>query len=331
MSKNILVTGGAGYIGSHTCKALAQSGYTPVVYDNFSTGHKELVNWGLSIHGDILATLLLVQTMRDRYIQGVVHFAAWSQVGESVTNPSKYYKNNIMGTQSILEAMRLCEVPSIVVSSTCAIYGLPQRVPIEEDCPQAPVNPYGMTKAVMETMLRDYNRAYGLKGVALRYFNAAGCDEDGETGEWHDPESHLIPRVLMAAMGDVPALHIFGDDYDTPDGTCIRDYIHVTDLADANVRALQHCANIDNVISLNLGTGQGFSVKEIVAAAERVLGRPVPHEWDARRPGDPPVLVAEPGKAGQVLGWLPSHSDLDNIIRSAASWYAKLRVFPKSI
>jgi len=322
---NILVTGGAGYIGSHTCKALAKAGYSPVVYDNFSTGHRELVRWGKYVYGDVLDTPLLIQTMKEFAIQGVIHFAALSQVGESVNHPAKYYKNNITGTLSLLEAMRLCAVPNIVVSSTCAVYGLPDAVPIREDCKLAPVNPYGMTKAVMETMMKDFSSAYGLRGIALRYFNAAGCDIDGETGEWHLPETHLIPRVIMAARKDVPSLRIFGNDYKTKDGTCIRDYIHVADLADAHVRALEHSREIKSVVSLNLGTGRGFSVKEIVAAAERVLGTRVPHEWHGRREGDPPILVADAEKARQFMGWSPLSSDLDTIIKSAASWYDSLR------
>ncbi len=325
---NILVTGGAGYIGSHTCKALADQGYAPIAYDNLSTGHRELVRWGEFIHGDILDTGLLIRIMRDFRIRGVIHFAALSQVGESVTYPDRYYRNNITGTMSLLEAMRLCDVPDIVVSSTCAVYGLPEKTPITESCPKNPVSPYGVTKALMESMLEDYCRAYGLRGVALRYFNAAGCDAAGETGEWHVPESHLIPRVIMAARGDLPALHIFGKDYKTQDGTCIRDYIHVTDLADAHVRAMRHGHARGSMLALNLGAGQGFSVKEIVDAAERILGVPVPHEWHDRRAGDPPVLVADPEKARQALEWRPACSDLDTILRSAAAWYDALRKKP---
>lgn len=318
---NVLVPGGAGYIGSHTCKALALAGHQPVVYDNLSTGHKKLVKWGPFVHGDVLDTNRLVMTIRDYGITGVIFFAAFSEVGESVIDPARYYRNNIAGTQSALDAMRLCGVTDIVVSSTCAVYGLPSSVPISEDCRRNPVNPYGITKALMENMLADYARAYGLRGVALRYFNAAGCDPDGETGELHDPESHLIPRVIMAARGSIPALRIFGNDYPTRDGTCIRDYIHVSDLATAHVRALEFCRETTGMLPLNLGTGQGFSVAEIVETAERVLRTPVPHEWHARREGDPPELVADAAKARRLLGWTPVTSGLDRIVETAAAWY----------
>lgn len=318
---NVLVPGGAGYIGSHTCKYLARAGHTPIVYDNLATGYKKLVRWGPFVHGDILDTNLLIQTMREYKIDGVIFFAALSQVGESVTHPAKYYRNNITGTQSMLDAMRICGVRDIVVSSTCAVYGLPNAVPISESCPKNPVSPYGVTKNLMEAMLEDYGRAYGLRSVPLRYFNAAGCDPDGETGELHDPESHLIPRVIMAARKRIPTLQIFGNDYPTKDGTCIRDYIHVCDLADAHVRALELCRRVTGSLPLNLGTGQGFSVAEIVSAAERILQCPVPHEWHTRREGDPPQLVADAAKARQTLGWIPEMSDLDSIISTAAAWH----------
>lgn len=319
----VLVTGGAGYIGSHTCKALALAGHAPVVYDNLSTGHRDLVRWGPFVHGDILDTPLLMQTMRDYRIEGVIHFAALAQVGESVLHPAIYYKNNITGTQSILEAMRLSGVGRIVVSSTCAVYGQPEASPIRESCPKQPINPYGRTKLLMEDMLRDYSAAYGITGAALRYFNAAGCDAEGETGERHQPESHLIPRVIMASRGLIPALHIFGNDYPTPDGTCIRDYVHVADLADAHLRALLHAPGSREVIAVNLGTGTGFSVREIVDTAAKVLGRPVPHEWSPKRAGDPPALVADAGEAKSLLGWVPAHSSLEHILRTADNWCAK--------
>jgi UDP-glucose-4-epimerase GalE len=324
---NVLVTGGAGYIGSHTCKALALAGHTPVVYDNLSTGHRELVRWGAFAHGDILDTARLAQTMREHAITAVIHFAALSQVGESVMHPALYYRNNVGGTQSILEAMRLAQVRDIVVSGTCAVYGIPERVPIDEECAKNPINPYGKTKLAMETMLADYAAAYGLRGVPLRYFNAAGCDPEGETGEWHSPESHLIPRVIMAARGMIPALSIFGNDYPTRDGTCIRDYIHVMDLADAHVRALGLCDRIDGMMPINLGVGQGFSVAEIVDAAQKTLGVSVPHEWHARREGDPPMLVANAAKARQMLGWTPTLSNLESIISSAAAWHDTLQAY----
>lgn len=317
---NVLIPGGAGYVGSHTCKALAKAGHTPVTYDNLSTGHKRLVRWGPFVHGDILDGSQLIQTIRDYDVQGVIFFAALSQVGESVTHPAKYYKNNIAGTQSMLDAMRACGVKDIVVSSTSAVYGLPEKLPIPEESPQRPVSPYGVTKALMETMIADYGRAYGIRGVALRYFNAAGCDPDGETGELHEPESHLIPRVIMAARKRIPQLQIFGDDYPTKDGTCIRDYVHVSDLAEAHVLALEHCRELSGLLPLNLGTGHGYSVAEIVSATERVLGVPVPREWRERRAGDPPELVADPSKARSLLGWTPGNSDLDSIVATAAAW-----------
>jgi len=318
---HILVTGGAGYIGSHTCKALAKAGYVPVVYDNLSSGHRELVRWGAFVHGDILDTNKLVQTISEYAIQGIIHFAALSQVGESVTHPAKYYQNNIGGTHSILEAMRLCSVKDIVFSSTCAVYGLPEQVPMDEECAKKPVNPYGMTKFFVESMLEDYSRAYGLCAIPLRYFNAAGCDPERETGEWHTPESHLVPRVLMAARGKIPALDIFGDDYPTKDGTCIRDYIHVSDLADAHVKALSLCRDNTGVTPVNLGTGQGFSVLEIIQTVEEILGLPVPRQWSGRRDGDPPILIANADKARRVLQWIPVFSDLKTIISTAAAWH----------
>ena len=318
---NILVTGGAGYIGSHTCKALALAGHRPLAYDNLSTGHRQLVRWGDLVRGDVLDTALLETTLRSHRIQGVIHFAALSQVGESVADPASYYRNNIAGTQSILDAMRGHGITDIVVSSTCAVYGLPATVPISEDCPKNPVSPYGVTKALMESMLADFGRAYGLRGIALRYFNAAGCDPEGDTGELHEPETHLIPRVIMAARGDLPALQVFGNDYPTPDGTCIRDYIHVSDLADAHVKALSLCRHSAGLLPLNLGAGQGFSVMEIISAAQKVLNCPVPLEWRGRREGDPPTLVADAARAAQALGWTPRLSSLDTIIATAVAWY----------
>lgn len=320
----ILVTGGAGYIGSHTCKALAAAGYDPVVYDNLWTGHREFVRWGDFVHGDILNTARLAETLRKYAIKGVIHFAARSDVGESVTKPEEYYQNNISGTLSLLTAMRSQGVRTVVVSSSCAVYGTPEVVPITEDCPRHPVNPYGFTKYAMERMLDEFEAPFGIKSAALRYFNAAGADADGEVGEWHDPETHLIPRVFMAASGLLPGLRIFGDDYDTPDGTCVRDYIHVTDLADAHVRALAYIEKDGESVKLNLGTGTGCSVKELVAMAEKVLGRPVPHSIHGRRAGDAPVLVANAAKAKEVLGWEAKQSGLEHILRTAAAFTEKI-------
>lgn len=321
---NVLVTGGAGYIGSHTCKALALAGHNPIVYDNLSTGHRELVRWGAFVRGDVLDGVRLARCMREHGADGVIHFAALSRVGESVAHPDRYYRNNIAGTQSLLEAMRETGVRHLVVSSTCAVYGQPETVPIGEDCRKNPLSPYGVTKALMETMLEDYSRAYGLSGAALRYFNAAGCDAEQETGEWHEPETHLIPLVIEAAGGGAPPLRLFGDDYPTGDGTCIRDYVHVADLADAHVRALEHVRDKSGLLVLNLGTGRGHSVREIIETAEKVLGKTVPVERASRRPGDPPRLVADAAKAASLLGWEARCSDLANIVLTAARWRERL-------
>ncbi len=311
---NILVTGGAGYIGSHTCKELARQGHAVVVYDNLSTGWKEFVKWGPFVHGDIRDTQRLRQALRRHSIDGVIHFAAKAAVGESVVNPGKYFSNNVAGTLSILEGMRDEGVRHIVVSGTCAVYGEPEQVPITEDTPTRPINPYGASKLFMERMLADFETAHGLHWTSLRYFNAAGCDPEGEVGERHEPETHLIPNILRAAMGDIPALTLFGDDYPTPDGTCIRDYVHVADLARAHVLAMQRMRDGGSSLPINLGTGTGFSVKEILTAAEKIFGRTVPCTIAERRPGDPPRLVADTRRAKNVLGWEAHLSSLDSIL-----------------
>jgi UDP-glucose-4-epimerase GalE len=316
----ILVTGGAGYIGSHTCKALAHQGHTVVVYDNLSTGHRELVRWGDFVYGDILDTQRLRACIRQHRIEGIIHFAASAYVGESVIDPGKYFRNNVCGTLSILDAMRDEGVPYIVVSGTCAVYGSPEKMPITEDTPTNPINPYGASKLFMERMLADYEKAHDIRWMSLRYFNAAGCDPEGETGEWHEPETHLIPRALMAAMGQIPALEIFGDDYPTPDGTCIRDYVHVTDLADAHVRGIDFLGIDGRSGALNLGTGQGFSIREVLGAIEEVTGRPVPLALSGRREGDPTVLAADASRAKDLLGWKSDSSSLTHIIDTAWSW-----------
>ena len=314
---NILVTGGAGYIGSHTCKELARQGHTVVVYDNLSTGWREFVKWGPFVHGDIRDPQRLRQVMRRHAIEGVIHFAAKAAVGESVVNPAKYVSNNVVGTLGILEAMRDEGVTSIVVSGTCAVYGEPDRIPITEDTPTRPINPYGASKLFMERMLADFETAHGLRWMSLRYFNAAGCDPDGDVGERHEPETHLIPNIFRAALGQIPALTLFGDDYPTPDGTCIRDYIHVADLARAHVLAVRHLVDGKASMPVNLGTGNGFSVKEILTAAESIIGRPVPHTVAARRPGDPPRLVANAERAHTVLGWKPTDSSVEHVVGTA--------------
>jgi len=322
MSDTVLVTGGAGYVGSHACKALAAAGYRPVVYDSLERGHRWAVKWGPLEQGDLLDADALKRALARHKPAAVMHFAAYAFVGESVSAPGLYYRNNVMGTLSLLEAMREAGIGTIVFSSTCATYGVPQTPLLAEDHPQAPINPYGATKLMVERILADYRAAYGLRYAALRYFNAAGADPDGEIGEVHDPETHLIPLALKAARGTGDPLTIFGDDYDTEDGTCIRDYIHVGDLADAHIRALERLLGHDETIALNLGTGTGVSVRRLVEAVERVTGRAVPHSYGPRRAGDPPVLVAATGKAKATLGWVPQQSDIETIIRNADAWEA---------
>lgn len=316
----ILVVGGAGYIGSHACKALAGAGHEPIVYDNLSTGHRDFVRWGLLEEGDIRDRARLVEVLQQHKPDLVMHFAALAYVGESVEQPAKYYDVNVAGMANLLEAMRECGVERIVFSSTCATYGIPEKMPISEDFPQNPINPYGFTKLVAEQMMQDYQRAYGLKWTALRYFNAAGCDPDGEIGESHDPETHAIPLALMALLGQGGAFKVMGTDYPTADGSAVRDYIHVTDLADAHVRAAEYLAIGGEPTAMNLGTGNGTSVLELVAAIERVSGRSFPVEMAPRRAGDPPELYASPDKARRLLGWGPQHSSIDEIIATALAW-----------
>ena len=320
MSQSILVTGGAGYVGSHACKALAAAGYRPVVFDNLSRGHRAAVKWGPFVQGDLHDSARLAATFAEHRIAAIMHFAAFAYVGESVADPENYYWNNVGGTIALLGAMREAGVKHIVFSSTCAVYGIPERLPIDEAAATAPLNPYGDTKLAIERALHWYAAAYGMRYTALRYFNAAGADPDGEIGEDHEPETHLIPLVLRAALGRAGPVQIFGGDYPTPDGTAIRDYIHVSDLADAHVGALARLAAGGDSVALNLGTGSGASVREVIAAVERVSGRKVPQHTVARRPGDPPQLVADAARAGAVLGWRPRRSDLDTIIRTALAW-----------
>ena len=319
--KSVLVTGGAGYIGSHTCKALARAGFTPVTLDNLVYGHREAVKWGPFIEGDLADRALLEQVTREHSVLAVIHFAAFAYVGESMQEPGKYFANNVVNTLNLLEAMRGAGVQHIVFSSTCATYGLPERVPIDEQHPQKPVNPYGESKLFVERALKWYAVAHGLNWAALRYFNAAGADAEGEIGEDHSPETHLIPLIIQAALGMRPHVEVFGTDYPTADGTAIRDYIHVTDLGDAHVKALDYLLGGGESVALNLGTGRGFSVREVISAVERVSGRSVPTRNAPRRPGDPPELVANALMAGQQLGWQPQHSSLDNITRTAWLWH----------
>jgi UDP-arabinose 4-epimerase len=320
MSQSILVTGGAGYVGSHACKALAASGYRPVVYDNLSRGHREAVRWGPLVEGNLHDSARLAETLASHRIAAVMHFAAFAYVGESMVDPGNYYWNNVGGTLALLNAMRDAGVGDIVFSSSCAVYGVPETVPIRATTATAPLNPYGDTKLAVEHALHWYAGAHGMRYAALRYFNAAGADPGGEIGENHEPETHLIPLVLRAALGRGKPIEIYGTDYPTRDGTAIRDYIHVADLADAHVRALAYLAAGGDSRALNLGTGSGSSVREVIAAVERIGGRKVPQREVARRPGDPPELVADPALARDRLGWLPRHSDLDTIIRTALAW-----------
>jgi len=321
----ILVTGGAGYIGSHTAKLLAAAGHQPVVFDDMSQGHDWAVKWGPFERGSLSDRGRLAEVFAAHPLDGVVHFAANALVGESMTNPGKYFQNNTFGTLNLLEAMREAGVGTIVFSSTCATYGDPVRVPIDESHPQAPVNPYGESKLMVEKMLRWYGEIHGLRWMALRYFNAAGADPDGEIGEDHDPETHLIPLVIGAAQGTRPPVRVFGTDYATPDGTAIRDYIHVTDLADAHLRALDRLGSGVASQAINLGTGRGHSVKAVVDAVSRVGGRTVPLVEAPRRSGDPAELVAAPARARAVLGWTCRYADLETIVRHAWTWHEKHR------
>ena len=320
---SILIVGGAGYIGSQTAKVVAAAGLEPVVFDNLVYGHEWAVKWGPLVRGDLADRASLADVLKRHRVDAVIHFAAYAYVGESVTNPRKYYGNNVGGTMNLLDAMVDAGVRDIVFSSTCATYGEPQKVPIPEDHPQSPVNPYGETKLAVEKMLHWYAQAYGMRYAALRYFNAAGADPDGDVGEDHDPETHLIPLAIDAALGRRGGLEIYGTDYPTPDGTAIRDYIHVVDLAEAHVRALARLREGVPALRLNLGTGSGHSVRAVVAAVGKVAGRPVPFREVGRRAGDPPALVADNRVAAEALGWKPRFADLDVIVEHAFRWASR--------
>jgi UDP-arabinose 4-epimerase len=319
--KNILVTGGAGYVGSHTCKALAEAGYRPVTVDNLTTGHDWAVRWGPLEKVDIRQSDRLIEIIRDHHISAVVHFAALSLVGQSFTDPGHYYDVNLGGTLSLLTAMQATDVRQIVFSSSCAVYGIPESLPIKESESLKPINPYGRTKAATEALLGDFAMAHGFRVAALRYFNAAGASPEDGIGEAHDPETHLIPLVIETALGNRPAIDVYGDDYATADGTCLRDYIHVNDLAQAHVAALRYLENQDGFHAFNLGNGKAYSVLEVISAVERQLGRPVTKRVTARRQGDPASLYADAGKASRALGWQPAQSALDQIVASAARWH----------
>lgn len=319
----VLVAGGAGYIGSHACKALAQAGFTPVTLDSLVNGHEEAVRWGPLVKGDLGDRTLLARVLAEEKIEAVMHFAAYLYVGESVEQPAKYYANNVTNTLGLLDAMRDAGISSIVFSSSAATYGTPERNPIPEDHPQLPINPYGETKLAVERALKWYGGAYGMRWAALRYFNAAGADPDGETGEAHDPETHLVPLVLEAGMGKRPPVKLFGTDYPTPDGTAVRDYVHVSDLAEAHVLALKRLMEGGDSLAANLGTGDGYSVRQILDEAGRALGSPIPHENAPRRAGDPAELVADPSLAMCELGWKPVRSDLPTILGTALAWHRR--------
>nr|WP_231846456.1 UDP-glucose 4-epimerase GalE [Rhodopirellula baltica] len=316
----VFVVGGAGYIGSHAVALLLDAGHEVVVFDNLSRGHAKSVPEGLLVEGDLNDQAKLTSLLKEHSIDAVMHFAAFAEVGESVRDPAIYYQNNVVATLSLLEAMRAADVKKIVFSSTTATYGQPDTVPIPETTPQNPINPYGFSKLVIEKALADYAHAYGFAYAALRYFNAAGARPDGTIGEHHDPESHLIPIVLQVALGQRESISIFGDDYPTPDGTCIRDYIHVDDLGDAHLRALDRLKPGEG-IQVNLGTGRGTSVREIVDACRAVTGHPIPEVMGERRPGDPAELIADAKLAGEVLGWKPRYTDIQDIVKTAWNWH----------
>jgi UDP-glucose-4-epimerase GalE len=319
----VLVVGGAGYVGSQTAKAIARAGSVPVVFDNLVHGHPWAVKWGPFIQGDIGDGAALARAFREHSVTAVIHFAAYAHVGESMTAPRKYFRNNVVNTLNLLDTMVDAGVRDIVFSSTCATYGDPKEVPIGESHPQNPVNPYGDSKLIVEKALHWYRSAYGIRFAALRYFNAAGADPDGDVGEDHDPETHLIPLAVASAFEGGRPLSIYGTDYDTPDGTAIRDYIHVADLARAHCMALDYLSRHDSALRLNLGTGRGQSVRDVISAVEHVTGRSVPTRAAARRAGDPPRLVADAREAERVLGWRAEYTDLRVIVEHSARWYQK--------
>ena len=319
--QNVIVTGGAGYIGSHACKALQANGFTPVTIDNLVYGHAEAVRWGPLELGDILDGTWLDEIFAKYRPVAVMHFAAFAYVGESMSNPGKYYYNNVMGSVSLLEAMRRNHVNLMIFSSSCATYGNVQQLPITEETTQHPINTYGYTKLICEHLLRDYQRAYGLRWTAMRYFNAAGADVQGEIGESHTPETHLIPLAILAALGKGPDLKVFGNDYDTPDGTALRDYIHVDDLADAHVKAITYLQNGGASTAFNLGSGKPTSVLELIAAVTTAAGSQVPFQIAPRRDGDPRALYASSEKAQKSLGWLPKSSEITAIVKTAVLWH----------
>jgi UDP-arabinose 4-epimerase len=319
---SVLVTGGAGYVGSHTCKALAHAGYRPIVFDSLCNGRREFAKWGPLVEGDLLNRENLSVALNKYQPSAVLHFAAFAYVGESMRSPATYYRNNVVGTLNLLDAMREARVSRLVFSSTCATFGLPQKEKIDELHPQAPINPYGASKLMIERLLRDYDAAYGLRSISLRYFNAAGADSEGDIGEAHDPETHLIPLVLQTALGERAAVDVYGTDFATPDGTCIRDYVHVEDLAQAHLLALRALERGAATTAYNLGNGRGCSVREVIDVCERVTSRRVAWSAANRREGDPPVLVADSQRARSELGWQPKYESLEDIVASAWRWHS---------
>ena len=321
----VLVTGGAGYVGSHACKALSRAGYLPIVYDSLERGNRWAVQWGPLEVGNLHDRKRLDQVLLKYKPVAALHFAAYAYVGESVSKPGEYYWNNLAGSISLLEALRDAGIRKLVFSSTCATFGIPDSVPIIEDHPQRPINPYGASKLMVERVLADFDNAYDFKSISLRYFNAAGADPDAEIGEAHDPETHLVPLALFAARGEVPSLTVFGSDYPTADGSCVRDYVHVSDLADAHVLALKYLDGGGSTCCLNLGTGKGWSVTEVIKSAMDVTGNPITVIFGPRRMGDPPALVADPTRAMQVLGWKPKYPHIKTQIEHAWNWFSKQR------
>lgn len=319
--KNILIVGGAGYIGSYMCKYLAKNGYHPIVLDNLVYGHRQAVKWGPFIAGQMADTKLLDQIFKEHSIAAVMHFAAFCYVGESVEDPGKYYQNNVVATITLLEEMLKKNIKNFIFSSSCAVYGEPVEIPITEQHPYNPINPYGRSKLMVEQILQDFRAAYGLEYVALRYFNAAGADPEGEIGEEHNPETHLIPLVLKTALGQRETINIFGDDYATKDGTCIRDYIHIDDLAQAHLLALDRLLNGLPGGQYNLGNGDGYSVKEVIEVARNITSKQIPAKIVERRPGDPAVLIGSSEKAFKELGWKPQFADLNAIVETAWQWH----------
>lgn len=317
----ILVTGGAGYIGSHINKMLARKGHETVVFDNLVYGHREAVKWGVLETGDLSDKKRLDELFKKYQIDTVFHFAAYAYVGESVTDPSKYYNNNVANTIHLLDVMKEHQVKQIIFSSTCATYGIPAQMPITEDTKQEPINPYGASKLMIERILSDYHQAYGMNYCCLRYFNAAGADPEGEIGESHTPETHLIPLILEVAAKKRDSVKVFGDDYPTRDGSCIRDYIHVADLADAHIRAMDYLRNGGESVCMNLGNCVGNSVLEVIEAAKEVTGKEIPAVMEGRRPGDSAILVGDVGKAKKLLGWEPRYGDIKVILEDAWKWY----------